>query len=290
MRFFIYFPATLRGDYATGAEVTVDSSDDDETIHIDADGARSDGSVEIRTNQTPAKITGPQLLRYRTELDAYHIAVVDAALAVSTRTDNKEKDFLDEVKTLAVDDVRLKEVPAKFVKMNRSLKAALKATCNNQTELQAQIDTEDRRRDGGLTARQILSMIHAFFATDTSALEVITVAHIVAHQYQNYGDDKADLYWTEWVRLTTRMKDPLTNAQLEQILRAELGKSPGMVQWLFLTKRITKTILLTTCCAMPLQIFGGKSGNPRTSFLNRNVRSGLTPPRQNPPKPLLTPL
>ena len=129
---------------------------------------------------------------------------------------------------MAIDDPKLKEVPAKFMKMNRSLKATLKASCKNNTELQAQIDTEDRRQDGELTARQILAMIHAFFATDTSALEVITVAHIVAHQYQNYGDDKADLYWTAWVRLTTRMKDPLTNAQLEQILRAELGKFPGM--------------------------------------------------------------
>ena len=126
-------------------------------------------------------------------MDAYHIAVVDSVLAVSTRTDNKEKEFLNEVRTLAIDDPKLKEVPAKFMKMNRSLKATLKASCKNNTELQAQIDTEDRRQDGELTARQILAMIHAFFATDTSALEVITVAHIVAHQYQNYGDDKADL-------------------------------------------------------------------------------------------------
>ena len=36
------------------------------------------------------------------------------------------------------------------------------------------------------------------------------------------------------------MKDPLTNAQLEQILRAELGKSPGMAQWLFSYKKDNK--------------------------------------------------
>ena len=85
------FPATLRGDYETGATVTVDQSDDDEATYADVDATRSDGSVEIRTNQTPAKIATTPLPKYRTELDAYHIAVVGSVLVVSTRIDNKEK-------------------------------------------------------------------------------------------------------------------------------------------------------------------------------------------------------
>ena len=114
--------------------------------------------------------------------------------------------------------------------MDRALRRALTDSCKDNLELAAKIQSEELACEAKgltLTSRWVLAAIYASLATDSSALETISVTHIVAMDYSKYGDEKCEIFWTEWIRLSTRMTIPLDDGHLEPLLRDQLEKSNG---------------------------------------------------------------
>ena len=56
-------------------------------------------------------------------------------MQVSTRRDDKEVNFIDEVLTMKFDDPRLDMVPRRFLMLDRALRPELEKSCEKEKEL-----------------------------------------------------------------------------------------------------------------------------------------------------------
>ena len=114
-------------------------------------------------------------------------------LQESTRSDEKEKLYLDKVFKMKFDDPRLDKVPKRFSRLNRGLKTALEASCAKEAELMEYINRYKlllAEKNELITARRILNIIYDNLSADSNMMEVVTIKHLAELSWDDYGDKK----------------------------------------------------------------------------------------------------
>ena len=200
-----------------------------ESVHVE--GYASDSSVDIKVNSGPKKYKVPKIPRYRHEVREYHVKLVEAVLQVSTRSDEKEKKFLDEIFDLALDDERLDHVPKRFAMLNRALRPVLEESCEKERELADEIKRHKLligAQGKLITARRIIKMIYENLATDSNMMEVVTIRSLTDLRYEDYGDAKSRQFYSDWIDRVSRLDCQLDDNHKRDILFGELKKSSGL--------------------------------------------------------------
>ena len=137
--------------------------------------------AEKLTGAAVKTIKAPALPNYRSEIRTYHLLLCEIVLDASTRSDNHDKDFIDEVLELDKDDPELDRVPSAFVKLDRALRSALEKTCKNHIDIKLEIEQYRKSLDLSnkmITARRILHIIYSSMMVDGSMFEVVTIKHL----------------------------------------------------------------------------------------------------------------
>ena len=136
------------------------------------------------------------------------IKVVEAVLAVSNRSDNKESGWLRRVLEWDMNDPRLDRVPMGFVFIDRVTRASLEKSCEDNKELVIEIDRfrktlasqyDDFGQPMQLTSTRILAIILHSLATDRSLVEFVNIRSLSTLFYDDYGDKRAREFYLEWI-------------------------------------------------------------------------------------------
>ena len=182
----------------------------------------------------------PKLPRRRHEVEVFFMNLSDAIMKASTRIDDKERLWINEVKSWkstgvdATPDYIIDDLPIQMVPLDRTLK----------TSLMEQINAHDRRLYGEVQAlrarlnaqnppeiirtRRILMMICENLASDTNLLEVATITDLNNLNYDTYGDKKAHIFYEKYLGILHRMSLPLPVEHRRDLLYAQLRKSEGL--------------------------------------------------------------
>ena len=162
------------------------SSSEDE-VSDSSDDSSSKGKIAKYKIGT---VEVPKLPRRRHEVEVFFMNLSDAIMKASTRIDDKERLWINEVKSWkstgvdATPDYIIDDLPIQMVPLDRTLK----------TSLMEQINAHDRRLYGEVQAlrarlnaqnppeiirtRRILMMICENLASDTNLLEVATITDL----------------------------------------------------------------------------------------------------------------
>ena len=207
------------------------SNDDDGVDQSDVNSTKSSPALEIRTSSGKGKPTLPSRPMSQHEIPLFHLVTIEAVLQVSGRTDDKEKEFLEEMLTWDVDDPRLDEVPTKMVPMDRNLKPGLLKLCKGDNRLN---DAIERKRAEYLivkkliSCRKILAMLYNSLATDTRFLEVMTIKNLANMRWEDYGDANADKFLDDFLKIVARIPKGLDERHQQSMLYSEMIKSEGL--------------------------------------------------------------
>ena len=238
----------LQMNHSAGAEVTVTvdvdpvprinlasssfdrpaGDDDDDHDVTDVSDAADEKMRFIVNNKT---YNLPDIPSYRYEIRTYHLCLTEAVQEKSTRSDDREKRYLDLVKKMKWEDPRLDVIPRALVQFDRSFKPALEKTCKKNKELyneiqRAKLELESQNKS--MTSRRLLKMIYENLATDSNMLEIVTIRHLSSMKWEDYGDDKGNQYYSDWIDRTGRVDNPLPDVHLEHLLLTEMKKSAGL--------------------------------------------------------------
>jgi len=177
----IHLTEPLQADHEVGATVTAvsegrpvphihiarDADEDEATTRVDSDGASSGGETKMKTNGKPNLPNRPKM---QSEVSTFQMDIGEAILQVSNRLDSKEKDWLDEVLTMEVDDPRLDEVERKMIPMDRNLRPGLLRLCKQDSRLGDDIERKRKEYHNAkngkvVTSRKMLAMLYSSLAT-----------------------------------------------------------------------------------------------------------------------------
>ena len=214
-------------------DVCDDASDSEDHRHRIREET-SDSSQSGKNNKEYKKtIKIPKLPTRRHELRNFHSDLVDNVLQASTRHDDKEAGFLNEVLTWdkSTPDSTIDWVPRRFIMMDRALKPELQRVCKGNETLAQEIErkrAELQVTNKKITSRRLLFMVYCNLSTDKNMLEVCTIRHLTDIKFENYGDENAEQFWHKWVTTLGRMSFPLTDSHKRDLLYTEMRKSEGL--------------------------------------------------------------
>ena len=159
--------------------------------------------------------------------------LIDNVLQVSSRTDNKEKTFLDEVKfwECGTNPTDADVVPLKMVPLDRMLKPELIKACREDATLSDEIERKRKELDLDgkiLTSRRILFMIYNNLSSDKSMLEICTIRNLTDIRWEDYGDENAPKFWHDFLTVLRRLDNPLSVEHRRDTLYTEMKKSEGL--------------------------------------------------------------
>ena len=246
----IVLETPLRMDHQVGETVTVvdnvatvphvrlddlhgeasDSEDQRQRIREDTSESSQSGK-NVKEYKKTVKI--PKLPTRRHEQPNFHADLVDNVLQASTRHDDKEAGFLNEVLTWDKNtpDSTIDKVPRRFIMMDRAVKPELQRVCKGNEALAQEIErkrTELQIANKKMTTRRLLFMVYSNLSTDKNMLEVCTLRHLTDIQYEQYGDENAEQFWHKWLTTLGRMNFPLSDNHKRDLLYTELRKSEGL--------------------------------------------------------------
>ena len=201
------------------------------------DQVNSEDEADGDTNAKPmikGKIRVPKLPTRKHEITDFHMDLMDSILIISTRTDQTEKKWVDQVLRDELSQEDLDSVPEKFVHVDRILRPALVEASRQFPSLYNDIRRRMRSlHEAGetISARRVLHMIYDHLATDNSLVEIVTLTNLTNHRYKNYGDGRAHEWWHDfqsiWHRLGIHIDDlHIRDLIYAQIVDTELFKIP----------------------------------------------------------------
>ena len=168
------------------------------------------------------------------EVDEYHDRLCEEVLRVSPRTDSKDREYYDRIRSIK-DFTKphpwLDRVPRRHVRMDREVRLKLEESVKDRHELVNIITclrTDHRARQKELTSRRLIVQLYSSLAINNSLFDVIGIKSITSLSW--WGDSWANEWYTEFMRRYTMMnrtENSLSEIQVRDILHHELTKSMG---------------------------------------------------------------
>ena len=173
------------------------------------------------------------------EIDDYHERFGEEILRISSRSDDKEKQFYDKIRLindLEKPLVWLDRVPKRYVRLDREVRLKLEDAVRERTDLVniiQRLRTDHRARRVPLTSRRMLVAFYASLAINSTIFEVVGLKSLTSLEY--FGDNRAEEFYTEFQKkysMMHRTEGALTDHQVRDLLHNELQKSlgPGSIE------------------------------------------------------------
>ena len=78
-----------------------------------------------------------------------------------------------------------------------------------------------------ISARRVLAMYYAIFATDSHMLEVITIRHLSDIKWSSYGDKNPEGFLHDFMETEGRIELPIHDGHKLPLLERQLRESQG---------------------------------------------------------------
>ena len=83
-------------------------------------------------------------------------------------------------------------------------------------------------KDELVTSRRLLAMLYDSLTTSGTTIEIVTIRHLAALQWETYGDEKKRQFYTDWTDRIARINNPLSEIHKRDMLYTEMLKSTDL--------------------------------------------------------------